>query len=193
VSDWWAVIVKHFLGPLKDMASIKPEILSEKARRRIFPSSLATLLKVHTDFYGKLINRLLALKAQAQKTTDRVHLFLGDLFLEMSPFLKLYPMYVADFEMQQRYAKEEKAKNPLFASFLERQFKVVRDPSQDLGALLVAPVHRIPRYLILLRGVIKHTASSNPDYENLVKAANEVEKIVVMIDQRGENRKESLI
>ena len=117
---WCAVVVKHFLGPLKDMASIKPEILSEKARRRIFPSSLATLLKVHTDFYGKLINRLLALKEQAQKTSDRVNLFLGDLFLEMSPFLKLYPMYVADFEMQQRYAKEEKAKNPLFAAFLER-------------------------------------------------------------------------
>ncbi len=181
------MLVKYFLGPLKDMASIKPEIVSENIRRRIFPTALATLLKVHTDFYGKLINRLLALKEQAQKTTDRVNLFLGDLFLEMSPFLKLYPSYVADFEMQQRVAREEKAKNPIFANFLERQFKVIKDPTQDLGALLVAPVHRVPRYLILLRGIIKLTLPSNPDYENLVRAANEIEKIVVLIDQKSKH------
>ena len=37
--------------------------------------------------------------------------------------------------------------------------------------------------MIVLKGIIKRTPSSNPDFENLVKAANEVEKVIVAIDQ----------
>jgi hypothetical protein len=37
--------------------------------------------------------------------------------------------------------------------------------------------------VIVLKGIIKRTPSSNPDFENLVKAANEVEKVIVAIDQ----------
>ncbi len=84
---------------------------------------------------------------------------------------------------------------------MKKKKKVINDPSQDLASLLITPVQRIPRYLLLLRGenggfsffffvlktrfsgIIKKTPLSNPDYENLAKAANEVEKVIAAIDQ----------
>jgi hypothetical protein len=36
-----------------------------------------------------------------------------------------------------------------------------------LDSLLIAPVQRIPRYILLLRDLIKSTAVDHPDYKNL--------------------------
>lgn len=79
---------------------------------------------MHSEFYNKLIARVVKLKQQAESSQERVTLFLGDLFLEMAPFLKLYPLYVSQYDAQMRALKEEKEKNQLFRTFLERQFKV---------------------------------------------------------------------
>lgn len=176
-------LVRYFLGPLKE----QPEILGDQnKRRKMFPSALVTLFSVHSEFLTKFRSRLTLLKERGDGSQRKIF-FLGDLFLEMTPYFKLYPTYVSDFEQQSKLIKEERASNPAFAAFLEKQFKLLNDPSQDLASMLITPIQRLPRYLLLLRNVRRSTPPNHLDYENLERACSEIESIVVMIDQKAKD------
>ena len=53
----------------------------------------------------------------------------------------------------------------------------------DLDALLVKPVQRITRYVLLLEAIKKHTPNDHPDYEPLVQARTEVVDLLQKIDE----------
>jgi len=50
-------------------------------------------------------------------------------------------------------------------------------------SLLVMPVQRIPRYLLLLRDLLEKTAPTHPDHNNLVNAMQEFEGVMRYIDR----------
>lgn len=94
-----------------------------------------------------------------------------------------------------------KLSNANFASFLGEAFKVsearhvccvvvkiwsqaMNDPSNDLASLLVTPVQRIPRYLMLVKQLIKHTPPTHPDYGNLKSAEEKISTIAIIVDQK---------
>eukprot|EP00124_Ichthyophonus_hoferi_P003939 Ihof_evm4s383 gene=Ihof_evmTU4s383 len=56
--------------------------------------------------------------------------------------------------------------DPKFTSFLEerRMYYGIRE---DLSDLLICPVQRIPRYVLLLEQIIKYTPEDHPDYLDL--------------------------
>jgi hypothetical protein len=83
-------IVNVFLNPLKESNLIKDGVLTEENRRKIFPGALATLSQVHKDFLHGLEVRVDQWNVQSK---------IGDLFLTMIPYFKLYPVYVSDFEV----------------------------------------------------------------------------------------------
>lgn len=48
--------------------------------------------------------------------------------------------------------------------------QVQKDPAchgLDLESLLILPVQRIPRYIMLLKDLYRHTPPAHPDYEHL--------------------------
>ncbi len=153
----------------------KKDILAEELRRRIFPASLETLSKVHVDFLGKL-------RPIVSSWTDTSKI--GDLLLEIVVFFKLYPVYVSEFETQMKALKETKASNPNFAAFLSDAFKAMNDPSNDLASLLVTPVQRIPRYLMLVKQMLKYTAQTHADFGNLKIAEEKISTIAIIVDQK---------
>ena len=60
-----------------------------------------------------------------------------------------------------------------------------------LDALRVEPVQRVPRYVLLLGDLLKHTPEEHPDFEVLQKATTEIGSIAHSINERkreNENR-----
>ena len=82
---------------------------------------------------------------------------LGDVIMKVVNYFMLYPVYVSEFEIQMKTLRETKKSNPKFAEFLNEAFVKMEDKSNDLGSLLVTPVQRIPRYLMLVKELLKYT------------------------------------
>ena len=52
------------------------------------------------------------------------------------------------------------------------------------SSLRQVPVQRIPRYVLLLKDLLKHTDKSHPDYEELQKALTGFEQIATEINEK---------
>jgi hypothetical protein len=44
----------------------------------------------------------------------------------------------------------------------------------DLGDYLIVPVQRLPRYMLLLTGIVKATKPEHSDYQNLTNALTKI-------------------
>lgn len=154
------------LCKLREIASgITEDILSRDLRKKLFPGTLLTLAKVHEEFLVKLRG------AVDQHDTPLI----GELFLQLAPFLNFYPPYVNDFELQLTALKEERKVNPALAAYIKS-----RVDTGDVGSLLITPVQRIPRYLMFMKGLRKHC-----DDPKLQKAETSIDKIAVLIDRKA--------
>lgn len=143
-----------------------------------FKAALKTLSTVHKDFLAQI-------KPRVEQWSDNSQM--GDLILSLVPFFKLYPVYVSEFEQQMKTLRETKSSNTAFAGFLSNAFKQLGDPSNDLASLLVTPVQRIPRYLMLVRSMLKHTWAEHPDYANLKTAEEQISAVAVTVDQKAKD------
>ncbi len=170
-------IVNIFLNPLKESNLIKDGVITEENRRKIFPGALATLAQVHKDFLDGLEKRVSSWTPSSK---------IGDSFLTMIPYFKLYPVYVSDFESQMKALKEAK-NNERFWEFVKGGFALLKDPSNDLPSLLITPVQRIPRYLMLVNQLLKYTWPSHWDYANIKSAAMQLGKIAEYVDQKAKD------
>jgi len=108
---------------------------------------------------------------------------LGDLFVGMSAYLKTYTEYVKNFDVSLRRVADCAAKNPKFETFLRstEESDGVRTP---LEALLITPVQRIPRYVLLLQQLHEHTPLGHPDYEYLQKAIVQIKDVAIYINEK---------
>jgi len=53
-----------------------------------------------------------------------------------------------------------------------------------LSSFLIMPVQRVPRYILLLSELAKHTSPSHPDAADLQEAAQEMEKITHFLNTK---------
>ncbi|EDO32496.1 predicted protein, partial [Nematostella vectensis] len=72
----------------------------------------------------------------------------GDAFLAMAPFIKLYSTYANNFEAASRLLQEWEKKSPEFSAFITRQEALEECQGLNIRALLITPVQRVPRYVI---------------------------------------------
>eukprot|EP00004_Rigifila_ramosa_P025213 TRINITY_DN7497_c0_g1_i2.p1 TRINITY_DN7497_c0_g1~~TRINITY_DN7497_c0_g1_i2.p1 ORF type:complete len:516 (-),score=106.56 TRINITY_DN7497_c0_g1_i2:61-1608(-) len=87
---------------------------------------------------------------------------IGDIFLEYAPYLKVFSAYVNNFERSRQKLKELQDASPVFNHFLEN---CVRDPQckgQSIQSLLIMPVQRVPRYVLLLTDLMRKTPKQHP-------------------------------
>lgn len=55
---------------------------------------------------------------------------------------------------------------------------------ESLSDLLITPVQRIPRYVLLLQLILKNTANDHPDAKYLKDALREIKKVATIINER---------
>ena len=80
--------------------------------------------------------------------------------------------YVKAYDKAASVARDAARKYPLFAAFL-RASSSLHD-GHTLADFLIVPVQRIPRYLLLLQKLRKHTPPNHRDFQNTVDALDQM-------------------
>ena len=115
-------------------------------------------------------------------STDKI----GQVFLDLAPYLKFYSTYANDFKTATNLVEEQLNKNKPFRQFMERQ-ESRPEVCKKLNALLITPVQRIPRYKLLLDDIIKNTPRYHPDKDNLMEARTQIDAIAWYINDQIED------
>lgn len=68
--------------------------------------------------------------------------------------------------------------NRAYADFLTLTRKTsVQMRGSDIEDLLIKPIQRLPKYVLLFKDLIKHTEKDHPDYLNIQNSLEQFEKI----------------
>lgn len=169
-----------YILPLRNPTNnIIPEREREAFIRTVF-GGVNELLRLAKNLSESLTNR--------QQTEKPVVENIGDVFLQFvgsfEPFIKYSGNKVfASFEHER-----QQQVNMKYARFLDAIEKKPESRKQDLSSFLIKGVQRPARYQLLLGGILKNTKESSSDYNNLLKAKEEIEKVLNKINvQTGES------
>uniref|UniRef100_A0A7S2TI50 DH domain-containing protein n=1 Tax=Lotharella oceanica TaxID=641309 RepID=A0A7S2TI50_9EUKA len=108
-------------------------------------------------------------------TTD-----IGQAFNKRVSLLKtVYEPYLANWTHLQEAVKRLKEKSK-YAKF----FKKVQDANGGMGisSYLIMPIQRVPRYVLLIKELVKHTDKEHPEYTSLQRALKSIQKIAKVCD-----------
>lgn len=94
-------------------------------------------------------------------------------------FLKCYIDYTNNFDHSTNTIIKFRAENAKFVDFLAKQHQ---ECGQPLESLLIMPIQRIPRYILLLKELIKNTEPYDSDLPILEKAFKAVSEIATKIN-----------
>ena len=166
------VIRSVFLEPLTTKGILKPEQL-----RFVF-SDIVVIEET---------NRRVVLEAAEKWKEETPSPTPGDVFEELSSnvgFLRAYQEYVNNFDASVDTIKKLKTEphHQQFLAFLESAQKEPRCEGLNLESLLIMPVQRIPRYILLVKELLKHTTQESPDHAKLTSALERISKIATEIN-----------
>ncbi|CAG8502203.1 874_t:CDS:10 [Paraglomus brasilianum] len=180
------LLERLFLRPLVDSLKTSYPILSESCIKGIF-SNLKELINVNTELLRELEERIAGI---GEKRSSELNLWsndedacVGDIFLNLGPFLKMYSIYVNNFNSALALIDEQLKSNPAFAAFLRDIIKTGQCKGLTFQAYLIMPVQRIPRYKLLLEDLLKKTEESHSDYLNLKKAYQVIEHVATFVNE----------
>eukprot|EP01119_Soliformovum_irregulare_P021308 TRINITY_DN7070_c1_g1_i1.p1 TRINITY_DN7070_c1_g1~~TRINITY_DN7070_c1_g1_i1.p1 ORF type:complete len:412 (-),score=88.04 TRINITY_DN7070_c1_g1_i1:341-1576(-) len=108
---------------------------------------------------------------------------LGDVFVGMLDWLKAYVQYVNNYNV----ALETLEKLQSNLQFQEWLKNVESDPvvgGNTITMLLIQPIQRIPRYVMLLEDLVKHTPPGHIDHDNLSTALHRMRDVAIEINQK---------
>lgn len=107
----------------------------------------------------------------------------GDIFLSLSPFLRVYSLFLSNFNASSALVTSLLKNNPSFAAVIKKVDALPGARSLSLTAFLMTPVQRIPRYKLLLEDLFKNTPLSHPDHANLEKAISLIQEIALSVNE----------
>jgi len=95
-----------------------------------------------------------------------------NVFITYSRFFRMYSVYLTGYEACIKAISRLTKSSKKFNEFLNSTVKteLAKHGSLDLMSYLVMPVQRVPRYVLLLRELKKHTLPSNPAFDKIHKA-----------------------
>ncbi|PRP88360.1 hypothetical protein PROFUN_03274 [Planoprotostelium fungivorum] len=153
--------------------------LTREDIRDVF-SQIEVIFAYHESIYEELQTRM-----KDWKWTSH----LGDIFINMVDFLKVHTAYVNNYPTALASLNRLKGTNPAFAEWLR---KTESRPEcnglvlEDIDEIqfLIMPIQRIPRYVLLLKELLKNTPYLHLDYSNLSTALEKIKSIARMLNEK---------
>merc|ERR1719464_1356848 len=110
-----------------------------------------------------------------QQNDDASHIFLteSDHFKE----LMLYNTYFKRYDKIRSRIKEIRDENPEIDKF-------IRDAGDDMEINFSAPTFRIPRYVLLLKELLKYTPDGHSEHEPLIQALSKLENVLQNLNEK---------
>ncbi|KAJ3216189.1 Myosin 10A, isoform D [Dinochytrium kinnereticum] len=152
----------------------KNKLLRPKDMSVIF-SNIDSILPINMELLKLLEDR------QAESENNVVEQ-VGDIFIRVSDYLKMYTMYCSNHPyavMKLQALRNAKA----FAKFLDQCAAMPESRNLGLQHFLLKPIQRICKYPLFLRELIKNTEACHSDYPDLVKALLKIETVVTIVNE----------
>ncbi|XP_076805984.1 protein ECT2-like isoform X4 [Clavelina lepadiformis] len=170
-------ILNLFKKPLDDPNQAGGPILASEDMKAIF-SSLPEIEAVHRS----MNNDLQCLMAKWNDTSC-----IGTLVLKYADeFGRCYPSFVNFFEVSVDTISQCEARSARFHAFLKINQAKRECGRQTLAELLINPVQRLPRIILLLQDIKKHTErenSSHPDVASISNALDALKEVMTYINE----------
>jgi len=106
---------------------------------------------------------------------------IGDIFKDIIPYLKIYDSYGNNYDTSLEILKDCQ-KNLLFANAVS-QIESTLETNIRLEAMLIAPIQRLPRYILLLSDLQKNTPEDHPDWILLNDAIPAMQSVADHVDK----------
>lgn len=141
--------------------------------------NIKTLYELHVRFLGELEKEKL--------------LFMAPIIDEYADYFKIYIDYLNGYEACLQVMDRLKKKNKHFAETMTAIDDKIRDSGGCLAlqSYMIMPVQRVPRYVLLLKELIKNSNSTHPQWASMNAALKKVEKIALAVNE-GQRRMENM-
>ncbi|GAM28410.1 hypothetical protein SAMD00019534_115860 [Acytostelium subglobosum LB1] len=115
-------------------------------------------------------------------------IILSDIFIELGPFLKIYSIFVHNYYNKALKAiKHHTTNSKKFRTFLNQCKYNPQAKKLDLNDLMIMPVQRLPRYILLLEELIQYTPTNESEREGLIAAKLVMKDVVSYVNQTTNN------
>ncbi|XP_029962395.1 rho guanine nucleotide exchange factor 33 [Salarias fasciatus] len=179
------VYVSHLSLLLKANISFNGSETFSSKDKRPFPSSLRFLIQQHLDLLHTLQERVLKCHWQG---------IMGDVFMRLtskeSDFLDFYLSYLRELPDCLSVVNMLTSMRP---SALVESDILGDETKPSLHTLLLQPVQRIPEYLLLLQGLLRHTDADHPDYYLLLVCIQQFRSFTTQYHQLLQHNQELLL
>mmetsp|Transcript_20010 Transcript_20010/g.28006 ORF Transcript_20010/g.28006 Transcript_20010/m.28006 type:complete len:429 (+) Transcript_20010:3-1289(+) len=105
----------------------------------------------------------------------------GDIFLELVPFLKCYTSFINNFDASTAQINLLMKNKERFRDFVN--YVASKNPGADLHNLLICPVQRLPRYVLLFQELLKATPEDHKDRKDVALAVEKLKEITSLLNQ----------
>lgn len=180
--DSMNVLLWKFQKPLEGLAMSSggtKSIISRDEIKTLF-SDVEIIVNFNTLILDGLSNRL----SQWDPSKTKI----SDIFISINSFLKCYVEYVNNYNDSMSLLGKLVKRNPKFETFIAKVEKTPETRGLDLQSFLIMPVQRIPRYVMLLADLLKHTPQEHPDHQGLSLALSKMKETG---DHINEKKRES--
>jgi hypothetical protein len=138
-------------------------------------------------------NLLKAVEDISFVATSTAHIEIGRVFLEWCPYLKSYAEFCSQYEQNMELLLRLRRQEKKFDAFV-RKLETGLDKNMELQWLMIEPVQRLPRYMILLDRLVVVTCRRCGTCK-LCQALSEVKRTLSRVNERvreSESRREVL-
>ncbi|KAK5582398.1 hypothetical protein RB653_003981 [Dictyostelium firmibasis] len=162
------IVVEVFLNPIREK-----QLLSAKDVNALF-SNIEILYSIN-------MNVLKELEKERDPLCENISV--GQTFLDMSHYLKMYTTYCSNQQNALKILEEEKLKNQPFREYLEFCMNDSVCRGLPLNSFIIKPVQRICKYPLLIKETIKFTPDDHPDKPALEEVDKKISDIVQSINE----------
>ena len=147
-----------YLHPLIGLCSTSDEILTAEEVKLIFGNIEIV----------ELLSKKLLVEFTKRSVRCNYYTRIGEVFLQFESSLQCYADYVKAYDAARKLLGETMERKPQLALF-DQSVQKKHNIKLGLRDFLIMPVQRIPRYILLLRDILKQTDPALPDYEDVKK------------------------
>ncbi|KAG4090417.1 hypothetical protein H8356DRAFT_1713385 [Neocallimastix lanati (nom. inval.)] len=166
-------IVNCFMKPLR-------AIFDESKKGGITKENIDSIFCNIEDILVRHQNFLKKLKQVVDQWSNET--LLSPLFENIHEYISFYIPYFNNYENS--YDTIEKCmKVPAFEESIKMVEGVKKLERNDLKSLLILPVQRIPRYILYLKEILKHTWPSHPDYDGLKIEISKIDEDIKVLNR----------
>jgi len=155
-----------YIASLLEMGMLRNS-LHELARSRLSGKSLNNLVANLENIFGNLeaitsANMEILHSVEEALSTWTDNKAMGQIFVHLCPVLVIYVQWGTNYT--QAISVTEKSRN------IPKLPKEIDEKLGNLSSMLIQPIQRLPRYVLLLENLLEATPPNHPDYENSKKA-----------------------